>query len=87
MFEETLKDNKITMSLAEYLKITNEVKEVKDKYIKLIEYLYNKGLETDSDDEIVFYRYNLSDDYMKKLLEELDIERFNRASERLKEGE
>lgn len=68
MSEDYKEKSKVEMTLKDYLEITNISEERKAKINSLMCYLF-LGLEKDTNGEIVFDKYKLSDKKMKSILE------------------
>lgn len=84
------KNNKVELTLEQYLQLLYQYKENLRKYDNLIEYLFTKCLYLDKDldganQEVKFERYNINEDYMIKLLKEACPERFKIAENCLKQ--
>ena len=81
-----MEENKVTLSLEEYLKLYDTKKQIEQNIKELIDYLFEIGLEIEKS-EAVFDRYNLSNERMKKMLINIDKERFEAQEKAMKEDE
>lgn len=79
-----MEDNKITLTLEEYLKMYDYSKEIDNTLKELKQYLFNAFEYDDEKDTIKFDKYNLNDNKMTNLLKKLFPNEFENQIQYLK---